>query len=302
LGHIYNFLKELKPYDFPNSKRVRLGSDGDGGYVLLNKGLENIEVVYSYGVETNSDFEVMFCEKYNATAQLYDHTVDGAPLQKNFLRFKKEGVGSKKTTHQNTIENHINQNGDSNKRLILKMDVEGAEWDTLFHIPNAILGLFEQIVVEVHDLHSVPPNYDGKNLSKLTIEKRTNVLKKINSLFYLYHVHANNYAPLYYIGRFKLPNVMELTFVNKKYFKSAEHSKTIFPTKFDQPNNPQRADIKPHFWPFCPGTIQHLLHIVTQVGWREGWKEMLSLIYKRFESKWKSVMVAMKLRRPTSYS
>ena len=63
---------------------------------------------------------------------------------------------------------------------------------------------------------------------------------------------------------------MELTFVNKKYFKSAKHSKTIFPTEFDRPNDPQRADIKLHFWPFCSGMIQHLQYMVIQVGWRKG--------------------------------
>ena len=301
MDHIYNFLKELKPYDHPNSERIRLGPDGDGGYVLLNSGLEDIEVLYSYGVKDNSDFELMFCEKFNAIARLYDHTVDTAPLKKEFLIFKKEGVGPKKTEGLNTIENHINQNGDNNKRLVLKMDVEGAEWDTLFHIPNPILDLFEQIVVEVHFFHSVMPDSIGINLSKSKIDKKTTVIKKINNSFYLYHVHANNYNPLYYIGGFKLPNSMELTFVNKKYFKSAEYSKTIFPTEIDQPCYKIRKDINLHFWPFYPGIIQHISNIVAQAGWVK-WGEIISLVYELFATKWKSVAVRIKLRRPTSYS
>ena len=50
------------PYDFFNSHRLRIGPKGDGGYVLLNDGLEGIDVLYSYGVNDNSDFELMFCE------------------------------------------------------------------------------------------------------------------------------------------------------------------------------------------------------------------------------------------------
>ena len=46
-------------------------------------------------------------------------------------------------------------------------------------------------------------------------------IETINNLFYLYHVHANNYNPLYYLDGFKLPNSMELTFVNKKYEKDS---------------------------------------------------------------------------------
>ena len=302
MDHIYNFLKELKPYDLPSSKRIRFGPSQDGGYVLLDKELENIEVLYSYGVGTNSDFELMFCEKYKAIARLYDHTVDTIPVNKDFLYFKKEGVGPKETKNLNTIENHIKENGDGKKKLILKMDVEGAEWDTLSSIPNSVLGLFEQIVVEIHNLHSFKPDYKGINLSKSKLDYKTQVIKKINASFYLYHVHANNYEPLFYIKSFKVPNVMELTFVNKKYFKSVECSKNIFPTKFDKPNNPTRADIKLYFWPFYSGIIQHIIYIMNRNGWEGGWRELVKLIYKCFETKWKAMLIKMKLRRPTSYS
>ena len=39
----------------------------------------------------------MFCEKYNSIARLYDHTVDKMPVKRDFLYFKKEGVGPVKT-------------------------------------------------------------------------------------------------------------------------------------------------------------------------------------------------------------
>ena len=96
MDHIHDFLTELKPYYLPIGDRIRLGSNGDGGYVLLNRGLQDVEVLYSYGVGANSDFEFMFCEKYNAIARLYDHTVDTMPLKKDFLYFKKTRCWSKK--------------------------------------------------------------------------------------------------------------------------------------------------------------------------------------------------------------
>jgi len=58
--------------------------------------LESIEIIYSYGIGDNSDFEAKIFEKYNAIARLYDHTVDSAPLKKDFLYFKREGSGTKK--------------------------------------------------------------------------------------------------------------------------------------------------------------------------------------------------------------
>ena len=314
---INSFLKELVPYDIPGSDRIRIGTkEADGGYVLLNKGLEDIDVLYSYGVGKNSDFEIMFCEKFNAIARLFDHTVDSPPFKKDFLVFKKEGLGPNKTKNLNTIENHINENDDQNKRLILKIDVDSAEWDTLLHIPNHVLGLFEQMAIEMHNLHSISyrtvenkgarPDesyfkFNGKNLSKPNIDKTTKVFRKINELFYLYHAHGVNYEPLYYTKGFKIPNVMELTFINKKHFKSAQYSKTIFPTKADRPSWNNRKEIDLHFWPFYPGLMQHISDIYSHSN-EKAWNQIIDLICKSIGTKWKSLLIKMRLRRPTSYS
>jgi len=102
--------------------------------------------------------------------------------------------------------------GDRDKKLLLKMDVEGDEWETLLHTPISILNLFYQIIIEVYFVHSIMPDSIGINLSAARIGEKTNVIRKINDYFYLYHVHANNYNPLYYIGFFKIPNTMELAF------------------------------------------------------------------------------------------
>ena len=264
-----NLLKELKIFDFPGSQRVRIGSDTDGGYVLLNSGLNSIEVVYSYGVGDNSDFEAVICEKYNAIARLYDHTIDSAPLKKDFLYFKKEGVGPKKAHDRNTIENHINENDDHGKRLILQMDVDGAEWDTLLATPNSVLALFDQIVIEVHGLATdFSATLNGGEVHQVSIDKKIKVLKKINDFFYLYHVHANTEGGLFYIEWFTIPDVLELTFINKKIVENAESSKVIFPTNFDRPNVNGRNEIKLHFWPFYPGLIRHSSQIIRRDGWK----------------------------------
>lgn len=298
--YLYNLLKELQPFDQPSQDRIRIGSEGDGGYVLLDKGLEDIDVLYSYGVENNSDFERMFCENYSAIARLYDHTVDAAPVESNLLFFHKEGIGSKKTKHCNTLENHIEQNKDKGKNMILKMDVEGAEWDTLPNIPDAVFGLFDQLVIEIHFLHSKTPQNKGDNLSESEIAKKNNALKKITQSYYLYHVHANNYSPLFYYNGLKIPNCMELTFVNKKVFKPSRRSECIFPTVLDRPCNPERKDIDLHFWPFYPGVSKHIKKIIKSN--RKDWPNIIYLIFRQIESRFKSLLIRMKLRRPTSYS
>ena len=96
MSQLGKLLKELKIFNSSNGWRIRIGSNNDGGYVLLDSGLESIEIVYSYGVGDNSDFEAMVCEKYNAIARLYDHTVDSAPLKKDFFISKEKEWDQKK--------------------------------------------------------------------------------------------------------------------------------------------------------------------------------------------------------------
>jgi hypothetical protein len=293
-----NLLKELKIYNFPDSTRVRIGSDKDGGYVLLNNGLDSIDVVYSYGVGGNSDFEAMFCEKYNTIARLYDHTVDSAALQKMFLYFKKEGVGPSKTEDRNTIENHLNENVDSDKNLLLKMDIDGGEWDTLLHTPDSVLDLFSQIVIEVHGIGTdFSESLNGGEVYSATVDKKIKVLKKMNKLFYLYHAHANNYSRVFYNKWYKIPDTLELTYINKKIIKSVEPSKVIFPTEFDRPNNKNTKEVDLHFWPFYPGIIEHLSDIVHRKGWRSV-GEISVVIFNQIDRAFRSIRTAIGLRRP----
>jgi len=38
-----------------------------------------------------------------------------------------------------TLQRQIERNGDTGKRLLVKMDVEGAEWDALISAPDSVL-------------------------------------------------------------------------------------------------------------------------------------------------------------------
>ena len=292
-----SLLKELKIFDFQNTRRIRIGSNNDGGYVLLDYELESIDVIYSYGVGNNSDFEAMFCEKYHAIARLYDHTVDSAPLEKDFFYFKKEGVGGERTQDRNTIENHLIENGDNGKRLLLQMDVDGAEWDTLLQTPNSVLSLFDQVLIEVHGLGTdCSKALNGGEIYLASLNKKIKVLRQINELFNLYHVHVNTEGGFHYIGWYKIPDVLELTYVNKKLEKKAEYSKVIFPTKFDRPNVKGRKDQDLHFWPFYPGMIHHFLYIASHNGWK-GWKDILRIPYDRIKMNLRTMRTMIGLRK-----
>ena len=67
--------------------------------------------------------------------------------------------------------------------MILKMDVEGAEWEILSCINENILARFDQIVLEYHELLAA-----DKEKEKLIFS----ALSKINSKHKLIHLHGNN--------------------------------------------------------------------------------------------------------------
>ena len=68
--------------------------------------------------------------------------------------FHAECVGDTTETLEgrafDTIANQFAKNGDGSKRIVMKIDVEGAEWDSLLSAPDEILGQIDQMAVEFH--------------------------------------------------------------------------------------------------------------------------------------------------------
>ena len=70
---------------------------------------------------------------------MYDMTIDGLPQENEHFHFFKEGIAGTeiKERNLNTLSNFIKRNGHEDKtNMILKMDVEGAEWGFLSTISH----------------------------------------------------------------------------------------------------------------------------------------------------------------------
>jgi hypothetical protein len=78
-----------------------------------------------------------------------------------------------------TLENQITKNGDIGRRLIVKMDIEGAEWDSLLAAPDELLASIPQIAMEMH-------GFDDPKILE--------VLRKLKRNFYLVNLHFNNWS------------------------------------------------------------------------------------------------------------
>lgn len=131
---------------------IRLGPDGNGGY-LVPDDLVGIEACFSPGVSDSSDFELACAEK-GMKVFLADYSVDGpATLHGNF-HFTKKFVGATTSDCFMTIADWVRYSAISaDSDLLLQMDIEGYEYETLLSMPDDLLKRFRIMVVEFHRLY-----------------------------------------------------------------------------------------------------------------------------------------------------
>ena len=218
-------LQIRKPLD--ENKFIRLGKKYDGGYVLLDDFSEDMHV-YSFGIAQDVSFEKELAER-GLQIFMHDHTIANLPEQHTNFHFNKVGI-----SHIDELENHklsmktlLEQNGDlENHNLILKMDVEGAEWDFITHTPTKILSQFRQITLELHRLTDISQR-----------EKILSALNKLNETHQAVWIHANNFGLIEIAEGAEVPAYIEITYLNKAKYQTVSGS-CCFPLDIDQPDCP----------------------------------------------------------------
>jgi hypothetical protein len=151
-------------------------------------------------------------------------------------------VGAYNSDTTVTLEKWITESlpADNKGDLMMQMDIEGAEYETLLATPDSILKKFRTIIVEFHHFHYLDnkPHY---NLVNATIEK-------LRQQFEPVHLHANNYEKVANVHGVLMPNVVEVTFLRKDRVKENKRLRAL-PHVLDLPNNPEWADVElPPIW------------------------------------------------------
>ena len=246
---VYDYLSKFKRTGFKDKHPIRVGSHADGGYILLDHLLDTTEVLYSYGISTDTTFEVEFCYRYGCTAHLYDHTIDKLPHALKPLQFHQEGIDSQKTEQLDTLMSHVSQNNDLEKNLVCKMDVEGAEFEALLSTPDHILQTFNQMVIELHGIDQIDSEKDYSIKSAL--------LTKLNVLFYMYHTHAVNYTHSTVKCGYRIPQTIEITLINRKLKYLTPALPPPLPLTIDRRNKANRVSHGLNYWPFTQDDFIH---------------------------------------------
>jgi len=245
---VFEALSLLTPFDIDIAKR-RIGPMTDGGYVFADR-FSGSQAVLSYGIGTEYRFDVEMA-RAGHKVYMFDHTIDGIDATHPNLQWLREGVSGNRMPDDNmyTIADHLARCDIKGDRLILKMDVEGAEYEALGMISDEVLGRFEQIALEVHGLaHMGDPGFQ-QNFVRMA--------GNLNRQFTLFHVHGNNFdGPngIQMVEGLPVTNWLELSYI-KTAVVSRSKSRTLYPTAFDYPNVP-RKDKLLWFFPFLPSHLE----------------------------------------------
>lgn len=246
MSAVFASLSLLTPYEIDRPK-VRIGPNADGGYILAET-LDPGQTVLSYGISTEYRFDEAMAERGHRVF-MFDHTIQPLATIHPHMHFFAEGVAGTSDGAQRlySIEDHLKKNQIAGDNLILKMDVEGAEFEALNALSPATLARFEQIVMEVHGIDQL-----GDDAFRLTFNR---TFSRLNEYFTLFHVHANNYdgSTLTAIGKIPAVSMMELSYMRSDRI-TRRPNETLYPCALDYPctNN---ADKLLWFYPFMPTSV-----------------------------------------------
>ncbi len=227
---------ELRPVSLKNCKLKRVGSANDGGYLMCDNLIDGVETLYSYGIADEDNWGCELATRLKVPVHQYDCFTPHTPTCSTggVFDLHRECVGPK-TESQNgkpfdTVANQIAKNSDKGKRAILKIDVEGAEWDSLLATPDDVLERIEQMPMELHGVNE---------------PKFVELVRKLKRQFYLVSVHYNNYACTPRAA--PLPaRAYQVLFVNKRLAELDPSTPgRVAGAPPDAPDNPNAPDCQP---------------------------------------------------------
>lgn len=225
-------LRMLKPVAVDGFKKIRTGRIGDGGYVMLDD-FEGIHAAYSLGICDDVSWDLEFAER-GINIYQYDHTINALPQEHPRFHWFKIGIGTEKVGDLDCLPNLMKANGHEHAHdLLLKCDIEGAEWEMLATMTPAQLAQFRQITLETHGW--------GDLANPTFADLICRAISNLAAVHKLIHVHGNNCTALTVVGGIAVPAAMEMTFI-RAADKTLSPSTETFPTELDQPCWPHRAD------------------------------------------------------------
>lgn len=222
--------RELQPVTLTNCRLERFGEDHDGGYLVCGNLLKDVKAGYSYGISGYDGWGCEVATTLGVPVHEYDCFDTRVPACGGKTVFHAECIGGAAATTEgrvfDTLERQVAANGDGHSRIVMKIDVEGAEWDVFLSSPDAVLERIDQLVVEFHG----------------TSEMRfISAVQRLKRVFHVANLHMNNHACEAGHAPFAAW-AYEALFVNKRLDSVATPSRPTPYHELDRPNTLNVAD------------------------------------------------------------
>jgi hypothetical protein len=221
----------VQPVKLSNCELKRFGEPHDGGYVACTNLLNDVKSGYSYGISGYDKWGCDISSQLQVPVHQYDCFNPKRPVcTTGKTIFHDECVAGTTFVEGgrpfDTIERQFDKNGDGSVHVVMKMDVEGAEWDSLLKTPDAVFQRIDQLSIELHGL---------------TDPRALSVLKKLHQFFYPANLHYNNWSCKDGLAPFPAW-AYEVLWVNKRIGVVDPSGKPQVPNPLDAPNNTDTPD------------------------------------------------------------
>lgn len=218
---------------------IRIGGDGDGGY-LVPDDLRGISRCFSPGVSDVATFEeeLAACD---IRSYLSDYSVEKPPVENPLFHFEKKFLGSMNSEMFTTLNDWVGRHApDDDHDMILQIDIEGWEYETLLAAPSDLLGRFRIIVIELHHLRDLMTPFGNQIIGS--------AFRKLVQDHVVVHSHPNNWFPSFRYQGAEFPSALEVTLIRKDRVRQTAPA-TQFPHPLDRACAPDRPDqILPASW------------------------------------------------------
>jgi hypothetical protein len=222
----------ITPVTVTNCEVTRIGTPHDGGYLACGNLLGKVQAGYSYGIAGTDTWGCQISQQLHIPMHEYDcfDLELPPPCGGGQTVFHPECIGPQRTTIDgrpyDTFLGHFTRNGDLGKRLVVKSDVEGAEWDSFLASPDEVFANIDQLTVEFHQVSDA---------------RYVRAIERLKQFFVIAHVHFNNYSCEAGIEPFPAW-AFEALLVSKRLAHTDGTPAAPAPWPLDAPNSAERPD------------------------------------------------------------
>lgn len=228
-------LKELLTPRSLGLTKIRVGAPTDGGYILAAELIPRHRIVYSLGIGGDCSFDAALAETCDRVL-MFDGTIPGLPQHHPKFQFYNTNVDSRLMNASLDVLPESEYQHD----ILLKMDIEGSEYELFGGLRLDNLLKISQICMELHFVTQYPPCID--------------LLVSLLAEFELFHIHANNNVLRREIFQTSaviddLPDVLELTWIRKDRYAYSRPETQPYPIEgLDFKNQPDLPDVPLNWW------------------------------------------------------